>query len=1449
MTDINTNTHPYWDDFDSSKNYQKILFIPGRAPQARELTQSQTIIQQQVRKLGDSLYKNGTILRGCSSSINESKTKAWVSTGDVYIDGLVITFEDTTEISILGTGSEIIGLVKHEAIITESDDTTLRDPAQGYDNYNEPGGHRLQTYWSWDVIDPSIAEIEGISYRLGIFTITDGDSTEVETITDITQQILDISAKRDYQKSGNYVLSGLKLKLFAHPTDPFNYTQLVVESGTARLQGYDIVLPTNSIHDIPVARQTSPVIAEPWTFVPYSQLTGLGGVYRLGERPVNKVTKVVSTILVCDGYGSRSSILRGAIPGGSDELAEQSVETIIGVNYGGIWNPLGGTEGLGAFEGGTTYVEGIDFLKDGNNVDWSLNGLEPPSGVNYKVAYTFRKTLTKQVYEKTEVSFEPHVHGSDDIIDHPYVCEMNDYMGVTFCIADPVDDDPPADLLTNDYTQDVDYVLESSGLLEWFDYDIQVKTVTRNTGATSDLVTSLEDEYSFYQILDVAYYAPGNSYVFNSDTLKFDLVTTSFYETSGYTYTVSSPTITWVGTPPVDDYVVAVLGRRYKTSNHPTVGHTFYVSYYYWLTKISGDYASRDSYFITWYATGDGRNIYQRYGLDIMDTVNFRISDNYVTNIGFMNKPYPGSLTEIDYEYCMSQYVVVEFDGTNLVVITYGNPSKYPTEPVYDEKVNSITLGKVYCPADSMTMPLTEFGVTTLKVVDLHSMRDRILRTELNLADTWLDLDAKSLEVTNKKGISTSSFRDNSRFDLGWSGSSFAIDPDWEELTLPHVDYLYYTEIDEARSTGKAYTTVCSMVPNGTTTISQPYYTGSESIAPYTLISQDMMLQSQSVYMNLLPSGDPLIIPKNTSIITDTDADTWAASEVARLSDPSPWFAGGWRGNQQNEGLAGSSTDTNSNTTLSQSWSSQYIKNINGVCRKLSVMFDIPGGLAPVAGVELDYFIYFGHTLVTPELINSTPVGSVANSFRPRSADRGATGRFVIPSDIPEGCIEVKAISSPVSVNGADWRVTVTAIYNATVTQELTSVYNRCRCNCYGCNRCSNCWSCTGRCGTGPVAQTLESSGIMRVLRDIEFDFHSVHPRYGVFGAIVNTSNGEPSSSTISNGMVSRKFMSPGFLVGAGPKVCAFDDPVYLKDESYAIVLTAEDGFNLNYMTEVSAGRDIRCKVATLGQRDNATQVMVGSQPFKAGTFWRSLNGISWTQDQAVDLKFKATFNTYSTSSEQIIQTSPIDLFDATAFICTWNSVQVDGTFITFEYKTDLESWTEFAPYILTKLNYVASNITFRARMLSRSANVSPFVERFCGVYIQSSLTDMKAVTKLFELTTGETADTLDIWIDSHLPTSCNQLLRVTFDNGTTWVNLNEDDGGLVDSYVTVVSDSQVIDLNTATSKTRYHWNIKLDTGHTFSNYRTEINSIAVGTSAKLANPRFSRYISITSNS
>lgn len=55
----NFNVTPYYDDFSEDKNFHRVLFRPSFAVQARELTQLQTILQNQITRVGNHLFKDG----------------------------------------------------------------------------------------------------------------------------------------------------------------------------------------------------------------------------------------------------------------------------------------------------------------------------------------------------------------------------------------------------------------------------------------------------------------------------------------------------------------------------------------------------------------------------------------------------------------------------------------------------------------------------------------------------------------------------------------------------------------------------------------------------------------------------------------------------------------------------------------------------------------------------------------------------------------------------------------------------------------------------------------------------------------------------------------------------------------------------------------------------------------------------------------------------------------------------------------------------------------------------------------------------------------------------------------------------------------------------------------------------------------------------------------------
>ena len=61
MQKTDLNVSPYYDDFDTTDNFHRVLFRRF-AVQARELTQLQSILQNQIEKFGTHMFKEGAMV-------------------------------------------------------------------------------------------------------------------------------------------------------------------------------------------------------------------------------------------------------------------------------------------------------------------------------------------------------------------------------------------------------------------------------------------------------------------------------------------------------------------------------------------------------------------------------------------------------------------------------------------------------------------------------------------------------------------------------------------------------------------------------------------------------------------------------------------------------------------------------------------------------------------------------------------------------------------------------------------------------------------------------------------------------------------------------------------------------------------------------------------------------------------------------------------------------------------------------------------------------------------------------------------------------------------------------------------------------------------------------------------------------------------------------------------
>ena len=131
------NLSPYYDDFSKSKNFHRILFRPAFAVQARELTQSQTILQNQIEQLSDHIFEHGAmVIPGeISYDLNYYSVKLTSFTGTSTLS----TFEG----SVLTGGTSGV-----QAIVVGSDVTDGTDPNTLYVKYLKTGTNNTATTFS-----------------------------------------------------------------------------------------------------------------------------------------------------------------------------------------------------------------------------------------------------------------------------------------------------------------------------------------------------------------------------------------------------------------------------------------------------------------------------------------------------------------------------------------------------------------------------------------------------------------------------------------------------------------------------------------------------------------------------------------------------------------------------------------------------------------------------------------------------------------------------------------------------------------------------------------------------------------------------------------------------------------------------------------------------------------------------------------------------------------------------------------------------------------------------------------------------------------------------------------------------------------------------------------------------------------------------------------------------
>jgi len=107
MSTIDSSLAPYYDDYNKSKSFVRILANPGKVAQAREFTQVQSMFLDFLSRLGNVVLKSGSIVDGCELTI--VGYTATISAGDIYFNGIVYSVPETV-LTLTNVGKEQICL-------------------------------------------------------------------------------------------------------------------------------------------------------------------------------------------------------------------------------------------------------------------------------------------------------------------------------------------------------------------------------------------------------------------------------------------------------------------------------------------------------------------------------------------------------------------------------------------------------------------------------------------------------------------------------------------------------------------------------------------------------------------------------------------------------------------------------------------------------------------------------------------------------------------------------------------------------------------------------------------------------------------------------------------------------------------------------------------------------------------------------------------------------------------------------------------------------------------------------------------------------------------------------------------------------------------------------------------------------------------------------------------
>lgn len=381
------------------KGYTEVLIREGQGLQGSEINEIQSIQAAALRGVADALLHDGDIVADAAVSLDTATGTARCGAGRIYLRGAVREVAAAV-LTVPLTGSVVIGIRLKETVVSELEDPSLLNPAQGCRAQGMPGAWRLKTETFWGFSgDGETGDL------CPVYAVDNGElrPREAPPAFESTSQSI-ATYDRDSTGGGSYVVSGLDVRRAADADGSQVYT---VAEGRARVNGYGVTLPTARrlvyaaqpdvrFVDTEIHKATEDALAES------------GQRIHVAHPPLKNVAELRIT-------AQRTvTLTHGSYSGAADSLPDTAVVDIISVS-----------------QGDTVYEAGTDYVKTGDTVDWAAAGNEPATGSSYSVTYTCMTAADPEDQDEDGFTVRGAVTGSSIILKYNQMLPRIDRLCLT----------------------------------------------------------------------------------------------------------------------------------------------------------------------------------------------------------------------------------------------------------------------------------------------------------------------------------------------------------------------------------------------------------------------------------------------------------------------------------------------------------------------------------------------------------------------------------------------------------------------------------------------------------------------------------------------------------------------------------------------------------------------------------------------------------------------------------------------------------------------------------------------------------------------------------------------------------------------------------------------------------------------------------------------------------